>query len=491
LGVIQRQGIINTIIIYGGVLLGFYNTLILQPTHLSPDEVGMLRLLVNFSAFLTTFFLLGASATSVKFFPAFKNKEKRHNGFLGLILLIAFAGILAGGLFLFLAKDWLIGKYSDDSPMFAGYYSLIYPLGAIMTISIVLNAYCNSLVKTVIPSFLNDIWLRLLLIVFTLFYSIKLISFDFLVLSIVITYLSQATFLILYILYIDKPSLRIQWSFVEKIGFARIISYSLLMALTALSSLSIKFLDSIMIGAYMPVKFVGIYAIGLFIAQFIETPLYSLERVANTKIAYAFENNDYAQIKEVYYKSVRYLLLLGGFLVVCVITNVHDLLRLLPDDYKSAANVSIIVSIGAMINMATGVNTPIINNSDKYRWSMYFLLLLLVLTVILNLAFIPHCGIIGAAIATAIAGTVFNLCKFFFIRANFNMQPYDAKTIKSLIVILTSLIVGYYCPVPDSPFVAIIIRGISISLIFLLLTVLFKIVPEFHHWIGLKKQSDK
>lgn len=495
MGAIQRQGLLNTLIIYIGVLLGFFYTIIIQPANLSSEEVGLARILMNFSAFLTPFFLLGASNMCVRYFPVFKSSETRHHGFFGFVLLLAVTGTAIGGIVIWILRDWIESRYEQESKLFVSYFSWAYPIGVVMTITIAVNSYCNSLVKTVVPSFLNDIWVRLVLIGITLLYAFNLVSFDWFVAGIFVAYASQLFFLLVYIYSIDKPSLRIDWSFVRNVGMKPVFRYAFLMSLTALSSLSIKFLDSIMIGSYLPLKFVGVYSIGIFIAQFIETPLYSLERVASIKISHAFQAGNMEEIRRIYYRSVRYLFLLGGLLVTGIICNIHDFLQLLPEDYKGAADVTIIMSAGSIMNMATGVNSPIIGNSKHYAWNMYFQMVLLVVSVGLNMLLIPQLGIRGAAIATCSSSFLFNVLKFMYIRMKFDMQPYDGNSLKTLLVILLALATGLFLPVPANPWTAMIVRSTAITAIYFIFTIAFSIVPEYHSLIfrlmGIKRKGPR
>lgn len=101
MGTIQKQGLINTIIIYVGVALGFLSRILIQPHWLTTSEIGLAGLLISFSALLTTFLLLGSSNMCVKYFPLFKNEQKRHHGFLGFVLLFPMLGILIGGIVIF------------------------------------------------------------------------------------------------------------------------------------------------------------------------------------------------------------------------------------------------------------------------------------------------------------------------------------------------------------------------------------------------------
>src|SRR6185295_12421771 len=106
----------------------------------------------------------------------------------------------------------------------------------------------------------------------------------------------------------------------------------------------------------------------------------------------------------------------------------------------------VLMSIGSVINMATGINNPIISTSSRYAWSLVFLIFLLVGSVILNILFIPRYGIEGAAIATGLSSTLYNLMKFIYIWKKFDMQPYDLSSLKTLFVIGIALGAGLLIP---------------------------------------------
>lgn len=486
MGTIQRQGLINIIIVYIGVVLGFVNAVIIQPHFMKQEDVGLARIIFNFSGFLTPFLLVGSSNMCLKYFPVFRDREKKHHGFLGFMLLITLTGIVLVGLVLFLIKGWIIDAYKDESAQFVHYFGLTFLLGAIMSLTIAMNIYSSSLFRTTFPSLLNDIWVRILYIGVTLIYAFGLISLDAFVWGILLAYFSQLLFLFIYVYSIDRPGLRIDWPFVKSVGLRSILRFCFLIMLSAMSTLSMKFLDGIMIGAYLPLKFVAIFTTGAFIAQFIETPINPVERIAGARIAHAFRDNNMHEIKEIYYRSVRYLFLLGGFLVVCVITGIHDFLLLISHEYSGAANVTIILSIGSIINMATGVNSPILQNSANYIWGTIFLFILLVLSVVLNMLFIPRFGIEGAAIATGLASALYNILKFIYIWKKFGLQPYDIRTLKTIVVIGIALVVGLLVSVNDNPLLSLALKGISIAAVYAAATFFLNIIPEFHDVI-LKK----
>ena len=169
MGVIKRQGIKNTIITYIGIIIGVVNIIFVQPKLLTEEELGLTRLLYDFAYLIGLAVPLGLPNIIVKYFPFFKDKENKHNGFAGFALLIFFIGFIISATCLLIFKPTITSLYIDDAALFVNYFSFIIPFTFIVSAITVTTAYCQALFKSTIPSFLNDICLRLgVLLVFML-----------------------------------------------------------------------------------------------------------------------------------------------------------------------------------------------------------------------------------------------------------------------------------------------------------------------------------
>src|ERR1700741_4382782 len=160
MGIIKRQGIKNTIIIYIGIIIGFISLLVIQPLYLSKAEIGLTRLLLAFASLFSSVFAFSISNVTVKFFPYFKDYNNKHNGFFGLTVIIPVIGSAAGCLLLLLFKDPIIKYYSSESKIFVFFFYHTFLFSFILSLILSLNSYCNALLKTTVPSFLNDILTR-------------------------------------------------------------------------------------------------------------------------------------------------------------------------------------------------------------------------------------------------------------------------------------------------------------------------------------------
>lgn len=483
MGVIKKQGILNTVIVYVGILIGVVGLLYVQPHFLKTEEIGLIKIMLSFGSLFAAIFPIGAPNIAVKYLPKFYSPENRHHGFFGIMMFFPAVGIIVGSISLYFLKDWIVSIYSLKSPLFAGYFYFVIPLSVFITVIFTLNAYSNAILKTVFPSFLNDVVNRLLLIVIILLYFFSILNLDQFLISFICIYGLQATLVFIYLFFVGNISIKPDIKYLnEKVGFKFILRYGLILSVTSVAGVSIKFLDSIFLGKEN-LSWVGIYSIPAFIGLIIETPLNSLERIANSKIAHHLAENNFIEIKKIYFTSSRYLMLIGGLLASLVVISINDLLLMLPEPFHGAGVVTMIIAVASFINMATGVNYPILINSTKYIWGSVFLLILLVMAFMANYYLVPKYGMMGAAIATAGSTTFYNLLKYLFIWKNFKMQPFDKMSLLILLITGLTVSIGFFIPSLENHLLSIFMRSVVCGSFFLLVTYLCKIVPEYHKFI--------
>jgi O-antigen/teichoic acid export membrane protein len=474
MGNIKKQGFINTIISYVGICIGFFNLIILQPFMLKPEEVGLTRIIYSFTLIIGTLFPVGLNFLTIKFFPRFRNKENGHNGYFGLLILITFIGYLFVALFIFFIKNYIFLKY-NNSPLFIEYFYYVFPISFCIGFVSILTGYCGALFKTSVPSFLNDIYLRVFMMIIVALYYSKLISFPVFVFFYSLSYVIQLLALFFYLKFLKAFTLKINWTFFRTQHKKEIFKYTILLAMASLASIGIRNVDIIIIGSYLNLDAVAIYTIGMTVGSLIEIPVNSLGRIADSKISDAIQRNDMHLVKEVYQKSVKYLILIGGFIFVMLCANINEAITFLPEKYYGAKWVIIIISFSAFINMATGVNTSIIYYSSKYIIGTYLLIAMIVISILLNMLLIPIYNIEGAAIATSVAMVFYNGAKFIIIKQHFKLQPYDRTVFKILLAILICISMIFIFPSFENKFLHMIAISLSLSILFNLLLIGLKV----------------
>ncbi len=486
---IKKQGIQNAIITYVGVAIGFVSLMFIQPNLLKAEELGLTRILIAAASLLATILPLGVSSVTTRFFPYFRNEEKQHYGYFGFMMLFPLIGTILCGIIVYTFKDRIVQQYIQQSPLFTFYFDLLLPLATIMGVNMALNAYSASLFKTTIITFLEGILSRIVFILLIVLYYYNWVDLSQFIYLFIFSYLLQTIWMCIYLFMVDRPSFKMDTTYFKSIGLPKLIGYGLLLTLTNVSSLSLKHLDAVLIGKYWDLSYVAVFAVSAYISLIIEIPLNSLERISHSKIAQAFANNDPESIRKIYYQSVKYLMLIGGLLLVGILVNVHELLGLLPDEYQAGANVAIISCCAAFLNVSTGVNTAILFNSSKYLSGTILLFVLMILALVLNIWLIPVYGMVGAAIATGALAVIYNVVKFVMILIFFKMQPYDRSSLKIILVIVISFVIAFLLPHFDNGIVSMFIKSITIAVVYSGMTYLLKIVPEFHSYLPFKKRE--
>ncbi len=480
MGVIKRQGITNTIITYIGILIGAINIVFIQPKLLTPEELGLTRLLYDFAYMIGLIVPLGLPNTIVKFFPFFKDKAQKNNGFAGFILVVFFIGFIVSVASLLLFKSNITANYEGKASLFVQYFSFIIPFTFIVSAITVTTAYCQALFKSTIPSFLNDIGIRLGTILITILYFNRWISLDEYVYLFIGLYAIELFIIVGYILFIDSISIIPNKQLLKQYPISKMMKFGWLLCLASFASIALRKIDVLFLGT-TSLELVAVYTTAIFIASFIEVPLGALERISHTKIADNFAKGNDIEIQKIYAESVKYLLIIGGLLFIGINTCTKYVYQIghLPELYLQCLNVVYIVSIGALINISTGINSAIMFYSKHYVLGTVLLIGTLILTVILNIVLIPLYGIYGAAIASASGSLIYNLAKFSFIYYKFKFQPYNEKSLLIFILIIVCTILGQILPDwSEHSIVNLITKGAVMTSVYLVAIYQFKLSPE-------------
>lgn len=462
-GVVKRQGITNTVLVYIGTLVGAVSLLFVQPIYLTKDELGLTRLILSLATVLSSLLSFGISSVTVRYLPRVFDQERGHRGFFGFMMLYVTVSVTLGLLLLHLLRAPLAQLYGPEGDLFGANYGFVVLLAVSYSFVLGLNSYLMALLRSVFPTFVNDILVRLLFIALILLHFQGVLALNGFLLAFCLTYTVQAVILAIYAFIVGRPGLLPDMPHIRReIGLRSILRYGAVITFASINSVSLKFLDSIFVG-HRSVPLVAVYSVAAFMGLIIEVPLNALERIANPTIAHALAAKDLEQVDTIYRRSAHFLLLLGGFMFLCVVTNVRDLLSLLPPGYAAGWTVAVVIALGALINMATGVNNPILINSDRYIYGSAFLVVLLALTVLGNWLLIPIYGMMGAAITSCVANVIYNGLKFAFIQRRFGMQPFDNATLRITLLIVFLAAAGMLVPLHGSPWMTIPVRTLILA----------------------------
>lgn len=432
MGVIVRQTIKGTIYSYLGILVGFLTVNIIQPHALTTEQVGLTGILTSFSLMFAQFSILGFNGTA-RYFPYFRNDEKKHHGYLFLACIIALAGTFLFVLLAYIFKDDIINAKSNQSRLFGQYYWYLIALTFFTLFFNVFDLYARMLYNITTGLILREFTKRIFILIAVLLIYFKLVGFGSFMQIWLLANIIPTALIVIRLIINKQFSLKPDFEFLDRNISGKMLSICFFTILTGTSPLIIQNVDTYLIYKKFGLSDTGIYTVAFYFAMVIALPSRSLYSIAYTVIAEAWKANDLQNIISVYKKSCINQLL-GALLIFLLIwANIHNIFKVLPPEYSGGKYVIFFVSLGFLIDSATGVNGVILATSKYFKFDSLFNVMLIGVAVGANLWLIPIYGITGAAIASAITFFVFNLFRYLFILIKFKMQPFDYRSLVGLI----------------------------------------------------------
>jgi len=466
LGIVIRQSFWNTVVSYAGVVLGAINVIWLFPTVLGDTQFGVTRLLISASLIAAQVAQLGMGNVTFRFFPAFQDASSGHKGFLRILLLVPFVGFLLYLVLFFGFREHFASLFSQNAPLFVRYDLFLIPLVGFTLYFNIFDAWLRSVYRTVSGSFLKDVVLRLLQMMSIGLYWLGLVDFY----GFVVAFTAVHGVVLLIILYWTwhTGELNLSHPYTSPTpGLNREIQvYAGYAILGGISAIAIANLDLLMVGAFLGEANAGYYAIAFFIGTFISIPERSISKISYPIIAQAFKNDDKTLIESVYVKTSLNQVIIGLLIFVGIWANIHNAVVLLPDGFQVAKNVVIIISAAKLIDMATGANSIILLNSPWYKFDLVLNVILVVLTIVTNLLLIPILGIDGAAWASFITISIYNLIKFVYIKVKLGMQPFRPAILKVLVAGLITFGISAVIPALPSVLLDLIVRSAIMTAVY-------------------------
>ncbi|MCB0446763.1 MAG: polysaccharide biosynthesis C-terminal domain-containing protein, partial [Gelidibacter sp.] len=149
-----------------------------------------------------------------------------------------------------------------------------------------------------------------------------------------------------------------------------------------------------------------------------------------------------------------------------IVLNINELYHLIPEEFSGGLVVVFLVGVAKLYDNLMGCNNVVLFNSDYYRVVLLFGVILTILTVLLNMLFIPRSGINGSAFATFLAITVYNTIKIYFVKRKFDMMPFTYDTGKVLVLIIVSIGLFYFWEFPFHPIVNIMLKSLLVTFVY-------------------------
>lgn len=462
-----------------GALLGYVNFIVLYPIYLSPEQVGLTRLLISVAVLLSQFALFGTSYTLQRFFPYFNNKQEKHYGILTLLYVIACAGFVFFGALFYLFKEPIQSFYEPKSALFNTHYFFTYPIAFFILVFELAFFYARSLLKTVVPTFIKEVLLRLFQTLVLFAYVSSWVDFTGFFYLFIASYLIHFIVILIYLAYLGQL-------FAAPIRVTQIMTYSKLSRYTwfvyasSIAAVYTSNIDVIMLGALAGLEDTAVYSVAFFIATLVIIPSRTMNQVSIPIIAEAWKNNDIPKLQQLYRQTSINQLIVGGFIYLMLWLNIDWVVNLLPEAYHPVKWVFLIIGFGRLLDMATGINGEIILYSKHIRFNLLTNVTLIFVSTAGTYFLIPKYGVIGAAISVPVAYVVFNSTRMVFLQWVYRIHPFTLHTIKALVLfVLMAVFIGNLDSDFKSRWIAILI-SFPVSLIYGFVVIQLRISEELN-----------
>lgn len=468
MGVIAKKGIYTTIINLIGVAIAAVSILFIQTKFLTKDEIGAIKVLNSLSLLIFPFILLGFGSSVMKFNHRLEKDKTLYNQFITFVIILPLILLVIFTLLFYFFYDYISDEFFNNSPLLNNLLFLLPGMIFHFVYTGLMEAFMAVKTKILIPNLLKSIFSRIYLIILVFIYALNKIDFDTLLVLYVSLHIVNSLYLLI-IFFKGKIFFSPKRGFVKSEIFPEFRSYSLYLILGALGGVLVAQIDVIMTGALLKdLGEVGVYTVAFFMGVVIEVPKRPLIQLLIPQLSKSLEN-DISNVAKLYKQSAINLSLVGVFLFLLIWVNIDNLFEIIPNGeiYQKGKYVVLFIGLAKIFDLSLGVNYEIIQYSKFYKWNLFLMPFLAIISIISNFIFINIYGIVGTAIATAISVLVYNIVRSYMVFRAFKMHSFSVGHLKIISISMIILIASDNLNIFDNPYLSIIFKTLIISTVYL------------------------
>ncbi|KRB56041.1 oligosaccharide flippase family protein [Flavobacterium sp. Root186] len=475
MGIVLNQSFKNTIITYIGFGIGAINTLYLYPVFLGATFYGLTNYVTSCANVIMPLFAIGMQNTLVKFYSQYQTEEEKSRflSFTVLFPLLLIIPLLLIGLVFY---DEILFFVSKKNAIVKSYIWLIPFIGLCMAYFEIFYAWLRVNMHSVFGNFVKEVGLRL----FSLFLLIGVyynwLSVEGFVYATAILYFLAFLITMLYAFSIQKPT----FQFTIPTNTKDILVYTFYIILSGSVANLLLDGDKMILNQYMQIENIAFYSVATYIALVISVPSRAMHQIVYPITAKLMHENKHDELNLLYKKTSINLQMVGGFVMLCIFVNINQLYELVPKEYSGGIAVVFMIGLSKYFDLILGNNNAIIFNTKYYRMVLYLGLMLVVLTVVLNMIFIPIFGIFGSAFATLLSITLYSLAKLLFVVKKLHLYPFTKETLSSMLLTFVLFLVFYFWEFPFYQLISIALKSILVTILYVYLNYKFNISPDIN-----------
>ncbi|WP_236974796.1 oligosaccharide flippase family protein [Membranihabitans maritimus] len=476
---IKRQSL-KTFIVEGlGIFIGFFSLLFIYP--LGDEIFGYMQFLYSSGNLLIPILGMGIPVALLKFIPYEVQEDK--NRFLIKMVIYSFITTLIFVLLFLSFKKYIyhnLDKLDFDIALLQSNEKIIFFTGFVMVQSGILISFLSHFNRIATPSLIRDLGYKLVLPVTVLLFYFGWVPLEFgakallfFTIGVFITLLAYSIHQKFITFSLPQKSLKIDFS-------REILAFMLFSSLGSISSIIAFRIDVIMVGTLISLTGTALYSKILILSNVIEIPGRVLNKTLSPAISNAWSQNNTELIKK-FYQNASVNMLAGGIYLFLVLWFIYDDLISIssnPQSFEGGKILFLVLGLGKLIDLATGINNAILGYSPSYKVNFIFILLLGSTNIVLNYFLIQRFDILGAAYSTFIAYLLFNTLKFIYLLVKYKLSPFSLPLMHLILLGAVTFLTLYFIDF-GQVYINIIGKPVIISVLVFTGLFYFKISPEF------------
>ena len=378
MGLIARESFWNSVSTYASIGLAAFNSVVLVPWVFAihpAEEWGLIQYLLGLVMMIGPLAHLGLPGSIVRFMPWFREEGKPEFLWLVTVIVSISFSLLALG---FVVFYFFIRPEPESPTLTTRFLPLILPMLAGNTLMTIAGSFAKAHYKTIMAVLVKELPLRVITFILLILYGIHWIDFEIFIFVYVLTFLVKGLVMLFYVIRSRELAYRWPLRFPAKETTRDILVFTFFSFLGGEPLAIVGKIDVILIKQFFDLKEVAYYSIPFYAASLIAAPMRSIAAISFTLISDYWRQNRMDKLQELYSQTAINQLLISGFIFLVVWLNVDVLMFILGEKFgtEAAKWVFLLVSLGQLINSASGVNGQIISASKYYRFGLYVQLIL-------------------------------------------------------------------------------------------------------------------
>jgi O-antigen/teichoic acid export membrane protein len=148
-------------------------------------------------------------------------------------------------------------------------------------------------------------------------------------------------------------------------------------------------------------------------------------------------------MKELYCATSRWMFLLNFPVVLLTVLFATPILALFGESFTTGTTALILLSLATLANICTGLAGTIIDMTGYTKLKLVNSVAQLSLFVVTSVLFIPTWGVIGAAAAAMLSGSIIQIARLVQVSYLFKMHPYDSWFARAAAAALLTTLLGF------------------------------------------------